>query len=155
MPPLIQDDEIVVIFLSDGILPFDDLKTARELNEVYGLVLPFEMGVNSGYSNPSFGTSELSGVRIRKYRSYSSPCPMSGNWFAGAIKRQRMSEIKASRTDVSLDISRALDLPVELLLEVCPELRILLIKRLSHVPIRSSNSSTLLTFILLCAHRRN
>lgn len=65
MPPLIQDDEIVVMFPIDGILPFYDLKTATELHEVYRLVLPFETGDNSIYSNSFFGNSELSGVKIR------------------------------------------------------------------------------------------
>ena len=46
---------------------------------------------------------------------------ISGNWFAAAIKRRRRAEIKASRT-TSLDISCALDLPIELLLEVCPDI---------------------------------
>ncbi|EDR04345.1 uncharacterized protein LACBIDRAFT_330580 [Laccaria bicolor S238N-H82] len=107
MPPLNQDsdDEIVVIFPNNGILPFDNLQTDTELNEVYGLVPPFDMGVS--YQ-----------AKIRKCGSYSSPCPISGNWFAGAIKRHRTLEMKASRTGVSLDISRALDLPVELLLEI-------------------------------------
>ena len=44
----------------------------------------------------------------------------AGNWFAAAIKRRRRAEIKASRT-ISLDISRVLDFPIELLLEVRPE----------------------------------
>lgn len=88
-------DHFNPILPNAGILPFNGLETARELDEVYERVLPFDLT-----------------------QTRHGPMFQNGNWFAGAIKRRRRAEIKASRT-ISLDsISRALILPTELLLEI-------------------------------------
>ncbi|EDR07646.1 uncharacterized protein LACBIDRAFT_327520 [Laccaria bicolor S238N-H82] len=94
-------DHFNPILPNAGILPFNGLETARELDEVYERVLPFDLT-----------------------QTRHGPMFQNGNWFAGAIKRRRRAEIKASRT-ISLDsISRALILPTELLLEIELDLRI-------------------------------
>ncbi|EDR04454.1 uncharacterized protein LACBIDRAFT_304523 [Laccaria bicolor S238N-H82] len=86
-------DEFTMTLPNAGILPFNDVERASELDKIYERVNPVRF---KGSFNPYF-----------KY----------GNWFAAAIKRRRRAEIKASRP-ISVDRSFVLDLPIELLLEI-------------------------------------
>ena len=107
-------DELTMSLPNAGILPFNDLESASELDEIYERVLPFETESNCCF-NPYFKNGELlsrtQGIQITLINLF------SGNWFAAAVKRRRRAEIKASKTN-SLDISCILYLPIELLLEV-------------------------------------